>query len=361
VLQIEETQTAPPPRRVKTAKCVVWDLDNTIWRGTLLEDEKVSLRENITEIVKTLDRRGILQSIASKNDHAQAIARLREFGLAEYFLYPQIGWNAKSSAIKTIAESLNIGLDTFAFIDDEPFEREEVSFSLADVCCIDAADLDRLLDMPEMNPRFITSDSKLRRLLYINDQKRKDAEREFVGPQEDFLASLDMTLTISPAQQEDLQRAEELTVRTHQLNTTGYTYSYRELNEFRQSNHHKLLIADLEDKYGSYGKIGLALVECCADRAPQPAWIIRLLLMSCRVMARGAGTLMITHLLNLAKREGVLLQAEFVSTDRNRMMYVTYKLNGFKEIERQGNVSILEHDLERIPPYPEYVRVQIAD
>ena len=185
---------------------------------------------------------------------------------------------------------------------------------------------------------------------------RKNAEREFIGPQEDFLASLGMTLTISPAQEEDLQRAEELTVRTHQLNTTGYTYSYSELNEFRQSKNHKLLIADLEDRYGSYGKIGWALLECEEER-----WTIQLLLMSCRVMARGVGTLMITHLLNLAKKADVHLEAEFVSTDRNRMMYVTYKLSGFKEIERHGSLSILEHDLERIPPYPDYVRIQITD
>jgi FkbH-like protein len=354
VLEVREIQTAPA-RRVKTAKCVVWDLDNTIWRGTLLEDQNVSLRENVIEIIRTLDERGILQSIASKNNHAHAIAKLQEFGLAEYFLYPQIGWNSKSSRIKAIAESLNIGLDTFIFIDDDPFEREEVGFSLDDVRCIDAAHLDRVLDMPEMNPRFVTADSKLRRLLYINDEKRKSAEREFVGPQEEFLASLGMTLTISPAQEEDLQRAEELTVRTHQLNTTGYTYSYNELNHFRRSNQHKLFIADLDDKYGSYGKIGLALVEC-----GERHWTIQLLLMSCRVMSRGVGTLVITHLLNLAKQAGVDLQAEFISTDRNRMMYVTYKLSGFKEIERQDNLSILKHDLKQIPPFPGYVRVRVV-
>ena len=353
MLQVEEIQTAPS-RSAKTVKCVVWDLDNTVWRGTLLEDKTVSLRANVIDVITKLNDRGILHSIASKNNHVQAMAKLREFGLDQYFLYPQISWNSKSSAIKTIAESLNIGLDTFAFIDDDPFEREEVGFSLTDVRCIDAADLDRLLEMPEMNPRFVTADSKIRRLLYISDEKRKKAEQEFVGPQEEFLASLGMTLTISPAQEEDLQRAEELTVRTHQLNTTGYTYSYNELNHFRQSNTHKLFIADLEDKYGSYGKIGLALVEC-----GQRCWTIQLLLMSCRVMSRGVGTLMITHLLNLAKRAGVELQAEFISTDRNRMMYVTYKLGGFKEIDRRGDVSILKHNLNQIPPFPKYVRVQV--
>lgn len=71
-----------------------------------------------------------------------------------------------------------------------------------------------------------------------------------------------MVLTISPVSDGDLQRAEELTVRTHQLNATGYTYSYEELDNFSKSDRHKLLIADLNDKYGPYGKIGVVLIEC---------------------------------------------------------------------------------------------------
>ena len=92
-------------------------------------------------------------------------------------------------------------------------------------------------------------------------------------------------------------RAEELTVRTHQLNTTGYTYSYEELDELRHSPDHLLLIAGLDDVFGSYGKIGLSVVEL----GPQ-SWTIKLLLMSCRVISRGVGTVMLTHIMKLAKR-----------------------------------------------------------
>jgi FkbH-like protein len=115
------------------------------------------------------------------------MAKLREIGLDEYFLYPQINWNSKAASIKEIAKSLNISLDAIAFIDDGQFELEEVSFSLPEVLCIDAAKLDDVLDMPEMNPRFITEDSQLRRLMYINDLERQNAEKEFVGAQEEFL------------------------------------------------------------------------------------------------------------------------------------------------------------------------------
>src|SRR6185295_7764611 len=101
-------------------KCVVWDLDNTMWNGILLENEAVALRPNVIELLRFFDERGILLSIASKNDEPSAWRRLEELGIANYFLYPQINWMPKSENIKVIAEQLNIGLDTFAFIDDNP-------------------------------------------------------------------------------------------------------------------------------------------------------------------------------------------------------------------------------------------------
>ncbi|HEX3045085.1 MAG TPA: HAD-IIIC family phosphatase, partial [Bacillota bacterium] len=227
-------------KKSQKIKCVIWDLDNTIWNGVILEDQHVTLRPGIINILKTLDERGILQSISSKNEYELAMAKLTEFGIQEYFIYPQINWNPKSESVKTIVQSINIGMDTIAFIDDQVFEREEVKFSLPEVLTIDATQLDQLLDMPEMNPRFITEDSKLRRVMYQSDIQRNQAEEKFEGPQEEFLASLNMILTIGPVAEGDLQRAEELTVRTHQLNTTGYTYSYEELDNFRKSKGHRL-------------------------------------------------------------------------------------------------------------------------
>lgn len=335
-------------------KCVVWDLDNTLWNGVLLEDDHVFLKDDAVEIIKTLDSRGILQSIASKNDYDRAMAKLRELGIENYFLYPQINWNTKVASIKSIARSINIGLDTVAFIDDQPFEREEVKFSVPEVLCIDPAGLDRLLDRPEMNPRFITEDSRIRRSLYISDIERKKVEDAFVGPKDAFLATLGMKFTIGPAREEDLKRAEELTVRTHQLNTTGYTYSFEELDQFRQSDRHRLLIAELTDKFGAYGKIGLALVECGKN-----SWVLKLLLMSCRVMSRGVGTILLHYIMGLAKEACVTLRAEFVSNDRNRMMLVTYKFNNFCEVDRNGDVVIFENDCTVVPGFPDYLDVQV--
>ncbi|MHA7581389.1 HAD-IIIC family phosphatase [Paenibacillus vandeheii] len=337
-------------------KCLVWDLDNTIWDGVLLEDNNVTLRSTVVDIIKTLDNRGVLQSVASKNEYNAAMDKLEEFGLKEYFIYPQINWHSKSSSLSVIAAAINIGIDTLAFIDDQPFEREEVNFIHPTVFCIDVSELPHLLDMPEMSPKFITEDSKNRRHMYLSDIKRKDIEDNFVGTHEDFLASLDMKFTISRVKEGDLQRAEELTVRTHQLNTTGYTYSYEEIDNLRKSESHLLLVSDLEDKYGFYGKIGLTIVEM-----KENVWTIKLLLMSCRVMSRGVGSVMINHIMNLAKKANATLRAEFISTDKNRMMYVTYKFAGFKELYEDGDYVVFENDLSEIQQLPSYIRLVVEE
>jgi FkbH-like protein len=342
------TEAAP----ARLIKCVVWDLDNTVWDGVLVEGGGQRLRAHVRECIQTLDARGILQSIASRNDHAHALAQLEFHGLAEYFLEPQIGWGSKAASIDVIAKRLNLGVEAFAFIDDQPFEREEVQFSLPQVLCLDPAHMDGLLQHPSLSPAAITGDARTRRQMYRADAARQRAEESFRGAKEEFLATLGMTFRIERASAGDLERAHELTVRTHQLNATGYSYSYEELDRFRQSPKHLLLMASLEDRFGSYGRIGLALVEC-GDRA----WTLKLMLMSCRVMSRGVGTVLLHYLMAAARRAGRRLEAEFVSTDRNRIMYVTYKFAGFRECARREDVVIFEDGLGELPAIPPWMVV----
>ena len=338
------------PKKSKTIKCLVWDLDNTLWDGVLLENDNVVLRDGIRDVITTLDQRGILHSIASRNDRDAAMAKLKSLGLDEYFLHPQIGWGAKSDSVAAVAKGLNIGIDALAFMDDQPFERDEVASAHPKVMCIDALDAFKILDMAEFNPEFITEDSPRRRAMYIADMARAEEEERFDGVADDFLASLGMVLTISPAKEADMARCSELTLRTNQLNTTGYTFDFDELKFFSESPDHLLWVAELTDKYGSYGKIGLVLID-----KGETVWRIRLLLMSCRVMSRGVGGVIINHIRNMARQQGVRLIAEFVSNDRNRMMYVTYKFNHFEEIERNDNKILFENNLEQVQAMPEYL------
>jgi FkbH-like protein len=334
-------------------KCVVWDLDDTLWHGTLLEGDEPVLVPGIVDVVRELDNRGILQSVASKNDHEPAWARVRAFGLDEFFLHPQIGWADKSRSIRTIADRLGIGLDAVAFVDDQAFERDEVRQALPAVTTLDARDIGGMLGMPIMRPRFVTAESRIRRQMYVIDEVRKRDQEDFPGTREEFLATLGMRVTIRPAGEADLRRAEELTIRTHQLNTTGRTCSYEELCALTRSPDHLLLVAGLEDRYGPSGTVGLALL----DRDPR-TWLIRLFITSCRVLSRGVGGIMMTCVLESARRQGVRLHAEFLPNDRNRLMYLTYKFHGFREIGTHGDSVLLAHDLEHIRPHPRGVTVQ---
>ena len=353
------TPPTPECSAAKTVKCVVWDLDHTLWHGILSEGDAVSLKPGVLELLQVLDARGILQSVASKNEHADAFAKLQELGVAEYFLYPQISWNPKSAAVAKVASAINIGIDTLLFIDDQPFERDEVAALNPQVECVDANQYAdnylKLAEHPRLNPAVISDDAARRRLMYQEDIQRKTDEEDFTGTPEQFLATLDMHLTIAPAKPEDLWRAEELTVRTNQLNSTGITYDMAELERFMHSPDHRLMICELNDKYGSYGKIGLTLIETTPgyDR-------IKLLLMSCRTASRGVGSVLLSYLMQTAKAAGKTLRADFRRTERNRQMQVTFQFGGFSEVSRDENgLIVFEHPLTQIQDYPGYMKLTL--
>ena len=333
-------------------KLVVWDLDNTVWQGVLSEDDNVTLRPGITSIIETLDQRGILQSVSSKNNHDDAYGKLEELQLAHFFLYPKINWDPKSENIRKTIEQINISQDTVAFVDDQSFERDEVKYTLPDVTVIPADDIDSILSLDIMNPFYITEDSRMRRSMYQDDIKRNEAETGFTGTKEEFLSTLQMIMTVKPAEEEDLQRAEELTARTHQLNSTGYTFSYDELCHMIGSDEYELWIADLSDRYGKYGKIGLVLVH-----NEQESWTLKLLLTSCRVMSRGIGSILLSMVINKAIDAGKRVLAEFVLTDRNRIMLITYSMMGFKEIKRNDNIMLLEYTSGKKRKLPKHMEI----
>lgn len=319
-------------------KCLVWDLDNTLWKGTLGEGDRVILNEQAEKVVKELDSRGILQSIASKNDRDHAMNKLKEFGIEQYFIYPQISWSPKSVSIQSIAKHINISLDTVAFVDDQPFELGEVQNAFPQVRCIPSEGLAGIMALPDFTPAFVTKDSARRREMYQTDIVRKEKESCFQGTSQEFLKSLNMVLTIEKASAEDLERVEELTLRTHQLNSTGYTYSFEQLSEMINSDNFELFTAELQDCYGSYGKIGIALLEKTED-----GYVLKLILVSCRVISRGIGSELLEFLVNYAKWKDQELYAEFLQTDRNRMMLLNLVIHGFQIVSEQEAVIFLKY------------------
>jgi methoxymalonate biosynthesis protein len=310
---------------LKTVKCLVWDLDNTLWQGTLVEDGEVALAEQIRAVVVALDARGILQSVASKNDHEPAWARLEQLGLADYFVLPQISWGPKSAAVRRIADKLSFAYGTMAFVDDQATERAEVTYHLPDVRCYPASEVLSLPDRPEFQPT-VTEDSRRRRQMYQAGFRRDSFRDAFAGTDEDFLRTLDLELRIGRATDTELARVEELTLRTSQMNATGVHYSDATLRGLLADPTHEVLVITMSDRFGPHGAVGVVLLE----RHPA-VWHIKLLATSCRVVSLGAGATLLRWLLDQSARAGVHLAADFRRTDRNRMMEVAYRFAGLTD------------------------------
>lgn len=338
----------------KAVKCVVWDLDNTVWQGILAENDNLVLRKGVRDIIETLDSRGILNSIASRNNFDEAVKKLEMFALREFFVYPQITWNNKSESIKSIQASLNIGYDTIAFVDDQEFELAEVKSVYPEVHCFHIDDFSNILE----NDKFKgveNGEGQTRRIMYQTEEKRSQEETKFSNNVE-FLRSLNLNLNIKTATEEDLARIHELTIRTNQLNATGYTYSREELTDLLYSPKHKIYIAELEDKFGQYGKIGVTLLEY-----DENVLIVKLLLISCRVMSRGIGNTLLSFIINCGISDNKKVRAEFLPNSRNNLMYVTYKFANFKEIDKLGETGVLMEYVGPATPreYAEYLNLTI--
>ncbi|MBY8884729.1 HAD-IIIC family phosphatase [Streptomyces sp. PTM05] len=307
-------------------KCLVWDLDNTLWRGTLLEDEEVRLPDEIRRTVEELDARGILQSVASRNDHDLAWERLERLGIAEYFVLPQINWGRKSDSVRAIAEQLKFATSALAFIDDQPTERAEVEHVLPDVRTYEAGRAPLLTGLPEFSPARVTQDAANRRSMYQAGFRRERAEAEHGGLDDEFLCSLDLRLTIQQASEDQLARVEELTLRTSQMNATGVHYSEGDLRALLDDPAHDVLVAGLTDRFGDHGAIGVVLLERLTSH-----WHVKLLATSCRVVSFGTGATILRWLKAQARAAGVHLTADFRPTDRNRIMEVAYRFAGFSQ------------------------------
>lgn len=331
----------------KPIKLVVWDLDNTLWDGVLLEGEPPPLFPDSKRIIVGLDQLGILQSIASRNDCVVATDHLRHLEIVQYFLAPRIDWCAKSQSVASIAEALNLGLDSVLFVDDQVFEREEVRAAHPQVRTLSASESRCLLGDPQIRPAVLTEDAPLRRSRYLEEEARVRGEREFTGPPEQFLSSLNLQLTIDRATTSDLDRVEELIARTNQLNSTGALYSRDDLQSFMTSASYTLLVASLRDRFGDYGKIGVALLETAAD-----IWTVKLFLVSCRVLSRGIGPVLLGCLLRHARGAGARLQVQFRDTGRNRPMRVALMMSGFTGKLLHDGLVHLTHEGGAPPPLP---------
>ena len=322
-----------PVAKANKIKCVVWDLDNTLWKGILIEGDDVVVRPEVRQLLMQLDERGILLSISSKNDHAYAWQKLEELGLSEYFLYPQINWAPKSLSIKTIAERLNIGIDTFAFIDDNPFELDQVARTLPEVTCVNAEDISSVL----CDARFegsASAEARQRRSFYKEAMARESAQEDFGSNYVGFLATCGIKLEISHYSPEDSERVAELVQRTNQLNFSGHKYTRSQLNEILANDRLEKYVLKSSDSYGSYGTVGFSIVEHGAGFLH-----VRDFMLSCRVQGKFIEQAFFHHLFAHHNPEAATaLWVNFHHTDRNKPAQQVLDTLGFRagEPETKG-------------------------
>ena len=326
-------------------KCVVFDLDNTLWDGVLIEGE-VALKPSVPALFKTLDERGILISVASKNNEEEALAHLAKLGLAKYLIHPVINWNQKSENINWLADKISIGTDTLIFIDDSPFEREEVSVSVDDIEVLPETELDNLLQHPRLQGGS-TTESGNRRIMYQQQAKRSEAAIEFGEDYLAFLKACDIVVNIGPVAEEQYPRVAELLQRTNQLNFSGIKYARDAIDELLQATHTDKHVIHCSDKYGDYGLVGFAITETKADSQGQKTIVVKDFMLSCRVQGKLVEKAFFSYLVNKYTDGNAALYVNFVSTKRNALAKSVLREIGFSmDANSSATLSVVPGQLD---------------
>jgi len=337
-------RVVPLEKPAEKVKCIAWDLDNTLWNGVLIEDgpEGISLRNQALEVIRKLDSRGIIQTIVSKNSHEQAMQVLEKLGIAEYFVYPAINWGAKSENLKQVASMINIGLDTFALVDDSPHERTEVSAQLPMVRVYSDTEIPALPSLSELDVP-VTEMSRKRRLSYLAEMKREEIKAKYTDNYSEYLRGLQLQMEIFiPESDEEILRCFELLQRSNQLNLSANRYSENEYKELLNAKDIESYAFRCWDKFGDYGIVGFISIVL----GPVP--VIRDLVISCRIAQKHYEHALLYWVAQKFNLAGVhRLHAVLVKTGRNTLLASVLKEMGFRSIgETDQSVEHLLDDLE---------------
>jgi len=281
-------------------KCVVWDIDNTLLDGVYLEsaDAPPGADPAIAAVLAEFGARGILHAIASKNPQEAAAHAARVTGLQ--FAAVECGWGRKSEAVARIAADLGLGTDALAFVDDDPYERAEVSAAIPEVLVLAPEEVSEAAGWPEFGVTAATDEARRRGEMYAARRRRQDAERAFGGSREGFLRSVGTRVAIAAAGPADVPRLHELATRTRQFNSAGRSVAEAEFASMIASGQAGVVTVRLADAFGDDGIVG----ACVTGHDAGGSWTVRLLMMSCRAMGRGVIGALLAWLTRAAAREG---------------------------------------------------------
>ncbi len=343
----------------RICKVVVTDLDDTLWGGVLGEEGSAGIKlgveypgaayRAVQRALLDLRRRGILLAICSKNEPAEVretLASHPEMLLRpEHFSASQIGWDDKATGLRKIAEELNLGIDSLAFVDDNPAERAWVRSELPEVTVLELPrDPIRYAAAIRSHPAFerltLSEEDQNRSDLYAADRSRAAAAREAASPR-DFLESLRMEAEVALVDAATRGRVAQLTQKTNQFNLTTRRYSEQEVASLEADPAVRVIWMRLWDRFGDHGVVGVAItrrdgLDCEIDT----------LLLSCRVIGRTADSALLSVAADLARRDGAArITGWFVPTKRNTPAADFYASHGFERLEVRGDATRWACDL----------------
>jgi len=287
---------------MKRIKLVIWDADNTLWDGTVFYKDKdnVKIKPGTKETLKELDKRNLKNTICSRNYYEDVESMLKKFEIDRYFENPQVGWGLKSDAIKKLAGLYNINFDEILFVDDDAFQRAEVSSQIPEINVIELGDPIDILNIEGVRPENTTSVDDRRVQILKEQRNRKQAESEHKGDSKDFLQQCDMVMKVRHIEEKDWERVCQLLNRTNELNATSNRYKLEDLKESYEKNKEVVLVVELTDKFGDYGLIAESIIQ-----RKDYGWFIKDLTVSCRTMGRGIGSALVVVILQYAKQQGI--------------------------------------------------------
>lgn len=353
-------------------KCLVLDLDNTLWGGIVGEDGPEGIRlgddypgsayRDFQSAILNLYHRGIILAVNSKNNPEDALEVLERHPhmilRPHHFASMRINWRDKASNIRDIANELNIGLDSLVFLDDDPVEvalmREQVPEVRSYQVPAEPWQLPSFIEeLPDFEALTITEEDRQRGELYRQQVQRRQLEERSMNL-EDFYRQLEMVATIEPVRPSWVPRVSQLTQRTNQFNLTTRRYTEADIQRMLQSDDTRVYALELVDRFGSNGVVGVAILK----RRDAEIWIDTLLL-SCRVMSRTVERTFLSYLSQQAIAwGGKKLVGEYLETRKNKVVADLYKRTGFECAACEDGRTVWVYDLAAgpLPPSP-YVRL----
>lgn len=328
-----------------TKKCLVLDLDNTLWVGVVGEDGPGGILvgsssnagryyADFQRSVSSLKDSGIVLAVCSKNNRSDVEEAFRirsDMPLTlNDFVSVRINWKPKSENIREIADELNIGLNSLVFMDDNPVEVGEVKELVPEVAVILVpSDVSRLPGVIKNVPYFfktaVTEEDRNKTILYQQNKQREQLKSSFSSLQ-DYLKSLNTEVVIRPAGENDIERVRQLFVKTNQFNLTTIRYDQDAILSFLKDNSYSLILIEVRDKYGDLGITGLSLVEYRDSSARIDSFIL-----SCRVLGRNIESVFLNAVKEMcSKQENVAsITAGYFLTAKNKQTENFYENEGF--------------------------------